>query len=153
VPRYGDDGAAMPLAGREPLIEAFDVGAAIGLLQNGGFNDIYTANNQMFGYPYDAAGNLLSDGLGNVMTWDAESRISTVGGASYVYDPLGQRVGKQGVGLTDTVYFGGQPNPAHWFEFAADRYWLTNLFERSVNCGTSAPRRRSSQLKMPFSSV
>ena len=43
------------------------------------------------------------------MTWDAESRISTVGGASYVYDPLGQRVGKQGVGLTDTVYFGGKP--------------------------------------------
>ena len=30
------------------------------------------------------------------MTWDAESRISTVGGATYVYDPLGQRVGKQG---------------------------------------------------------
>ena len=30
VPRYGDDCAAMPLAGREPLIEAFDVGAAIG---------------------------------------------------------------------------------------------------------------------------
>jgi len=35
--------------------------------------------------------------------------VDSVGGASYVYDPLGQRVGKQGVGLTDTVYFGGKP--------------------------------------------
>jgi hypothetical protein len=38
----GDDGAAMPLAGREPLIEAFDVGAAISLdpqRAGGGFDE------------------------------------------------------------------------------------------------------------------
>jgi hypothetical protein len=51
-------------------------------IQNGGFNDSYTANNQLFGYAYDAAGNLLSDGLFNQMTWDAENHISTVAGAT-----------------------------------------------------------------------
>jgi RHS repeat-associated protein len=78
------------------------------ILQNGSFNSTYTANNQMFGYGYDAAGNLLSDGF-NVMTWDAESRLSTVSGATYIYDAQGNRVEKQGVGVTDTVYFGGRP--------------------------------------------
>jgi hypothetical protein len=45
----------------------------------------------MFGYAYDASGNLLSDGL-NTMAWDAESRIATVGGATYVYDADGRMV-------------------------------------------------------------
>jgi hypothetical protein len=43
----------------------------------------------MFGHAHEAAGNLLADGLGDVMTWDAQSRLSMAGGASYMYDPLG----------------------------------------------------------------
>jgi len=62
----------------------------------------------MFGYGYDAAGNLLSN-FATAMTWDAESRLLTAGGATYVYDAEGNRVEKQGVGVTDTIYFGGQP--------------------------------------------
>jgi RHS repeat-associated protein len=49
------------------------------------------------------------DGLGNVMTWDAESRMTSVAGATYIYDAEGNRVEKQGVGVTDTYYFGGRP--------------------------------------------
>ena len=79
------------------------------ILQNGGFNDSYAANNQMFGYAYDAAGNLLFDGVFNTMTWDAENRMTSVGGATYIYDAEGNRVEKQGVGITDTIYFGGRP--------------------------------------------
>jgi len=78
------------------------------ILQNGSFNSTYTANNQMFGYAYDAAGNLLSDGL-NTYTWDAEGRMLTGGGATYVYDADGNRVATQGVGVADTIYFGGVP--------------------------------------------
>ena len=78
------------------------------ILQNGSFNSSYTANNQMFGYAYDAAGNLLSDGM-NTMTWDAENRISTVSGATYIYDAQGDRVEKQGASVVDIVYFGGHP--------------------------------------------
>lgn len=80
------------------------------LLQNGGFNngDI-TANNQFYGYPYDAAGNLLSTGYMS-LTWDAESKLTATGaGASYIYDANGDRVEKQGIGVTDTFYFGGRP--------------------------------------------
>ena len=76
--------------------------------QNGSFQTSFTANNQIFGDAYDAAGNLLSDGM-NITTWDAESRLSTVGGATYIYDAEGNRVEKQGATVTDTVYFGGQP--------------------------------------------
>jgi|GEM_PF-1718712 len=79
------------------------------ILQNNSFHAGYDANNRMLGYSYDAAGNLLSNGVSNVMTWDAENRIRTVGGATYIYDAEGNRVEKQGVGVTDTIYFGGRP--------------------------------------------
>ena len=79
------------------------------MLRHFSFQASYMANNQMVGYPYDAAGNLLSDYVSNLMTWDAESRLSSAGGATYSYDPFGNRVGKNEVGLADTVYFGGRP--------------------------------------------
>ena len=41
-----------------------------------------TTKNQLTGYSYDAAGNLLSDGLGHNFTYDAEDRISAVTGSS-----------------------------------------------------------------------
>jgi len=78
------------------------------LQQNGSFNAIYTAQNQMAGYVYDASGNLLANGINN-MTWDAESRISSTGGATYIYDGDGNRVEKQGVSVTDTIFFGSRP--------------------------------------------
>jgi RHS repeat-associated protein len=78
------------------------------ILQNGSFESSYTANNQMVGFAYDAAGNVLSDGM-NIMTWDAESRMATAAGATYIYDGEGNRVEKQSSTITDTVYFGGQP--------------------------------------------
>jgi RHS repeat-associated protein len=90
------------------LNEAYSYDSFGNIQQNGSFNTQYTAKNQMFGYAYDSAGNLLSDGI-NVMTWDAESRMTSAGGATYIYDAEGNRVEKQGVGVTDTIYFGGQP--------------------------------------------
>jgi len=50
--------------------------------------------NQLSGYSYDAAGNLLSDGLGHSFTYDAENRIIATGGFTYVYDGDGKRVKK-----------------------------------------------------------
>lgn len=50
----------------------------------------------MDGYLYDAAGNLLNDGVHNYL-YDAENRITQVDGgvtASYVYDASGRRVRK-----------------------------------------------------------
>jgi RHS repeat-associated protein len=90
------------------LNESYNYDSFGNILQNGGFNSTYTAKNQMFGYAYDAAGNLLSNGL-VAMTWDAENRIRSTGGATYIYDAEGNRVEKQGVGVTDTIFFGGRP--------------------------------------------
>jgi hypothetical protein len=90
------------------LNETYSYDSFGNIQQNGGFNSTYTAKNQMFGYAYDAAGNLLSNGL-VAMTWDAENRIRSTEGATYIYDAEGNRVEKQGVGVTDTIYFGGRP--------------------------------------------
>jgi len=81
------------------------------LQQSGNFNFIheYTTANRLSGYSYDAAGNLLADGLGNTFTWDANEMISSSNGTSYFYDAEGSRVGKSGSAPTDTIYFGGRP--------------------------------------------
>jgi RHS repeat-associated protein len=53
-----------------------------------------TANNHIVGFSYDAAGNLLSDGL-HSYTYDAEGNVLKVDGgstATYVYNALNQRV-------------------------------------------------------------
>jgi RHS repeat-associated protein len=65
-----------------------------------------TANslNQIVGYTYDAAGNLLNDGSHNY-AYDAENRLTLVDGgttASYLYDAEGQRVTRN----TSTVSVG-----------------------------------------------
>jgi RHS repeat-associated protein len=55
---------------------------------------------------YDDA---MKSSIFNVMTWDAENRMATVAGSTYIYDAEGDRVEKQGVGVTDTIYFDGRP--------------------------------------------
>jgi RHS repeat-associated protein len=90
------------------LNESYSYDSFGNILQKGSFTASYTANNQLVNGVYDAAGNLLSNYL-SPMTWDAENRLISVGGATYVYDANGNRVEKQGVGVTDTVYFGGRP--------------------------------------------
>jgi len=65
------------------------------------------AKNQIVGYAYDAAGNLLNDGV-HSYAYDAENRITQVDGgatASYVYDAFGKRVEKTAGGnITEYVY-------------------------------------------------
>ena len=62
----------------------------------------------MNGFAYNAAGNLLQTGT-TALTWDAESRLTSAGGASYMYDAFGERVESNGIAATGTVYFGGRP--------------------------------------------
>jgi RHS repeat-associated protein len=62
-------------------------------------------NNRIDGWHYDAAGNLLSDGV-HSYTYDAEGRISSVDGTTkYVYDAGGRRVAKEnGSGAVTASY-------------------------------------------------
>ncbi len=52
-----------------------------------------TGKNQLSGYSYDAAGNMLNDGV-NTYTYDAENHILTAAGVTYTYDGDGERVQK-----------------------------------------------------------
>src|SRR5262249_43502197 len=52
-----------------------------------------TAKNQALYYPYDAAGNMLNDGLFSY-TFDQENRITGANGYGYIYDGDGNRVEK-----------------------------------------------------------
>jgi RHS repeat-associated protein len=49
-----------------------------------------TANNQLTGYGYDAAGNMTTGGY----TYDPENRLATAGGVTYTYDGDGFRMEK-----------------------------------------------------------
>lgn len=97
------------------------------------FQHQYTATvqNQLSGFPHDAAGNMLSDGT-NQYAYDSENRISTVNGtgAAYVYDANGDRVSKTvGSAVTEYVRFNGNviaeynPSTGDWSDyiFASDK--------------------------------
>ncbi|HKD79393.1 MAG TPA: RHS repeat-associated core domain-containing protein [Candidatus Angelobacter sp.] len=58
-------------------------------------NAVFTMNgrNQFLYYPYDAAGNMLNDGLYSY-TFDQENRITGANGYGYIYDGDGNRVEK-----------------------------------------------------------
>ena len=77
----------------------------------GGNQSLYfnTANNRITGRSYDAAGNLLNDGL-HSYSYDAENKITNVDSVpAYIYDGEGQRVRKLvGENLRYVYSIGGQ---------------------------------------------
>src|SRR5260370_7672613 len=94
-----------------------------------------TTKNQISGDTYDAAGNLINDGLGHSYTYNGENQLLTTAGVIYTYDGDGKRVQKSngklywyGMGsdpldetdltgtitnstFTEYVFFGGNPIP------------------------------------------
>ncbi len=62
-----------------------------------------TATNQITGFAYDAAGNLLNDGV-HTYSYDAENNLASIDGGStavYVYNNFNQRVKASAGGVTD----------------------------------------------------
>ena len=51
-------------------------------------------NNHLSGLTYDAAGNVINDGLGGAFVFDGENRIKSAGSATYTYDADGRRIQK-----------------------------------------------------------
>lgn len=64
-----------------------------------------TANNQISGFAYDAAGNLTATPPPATLsyTYDAENRLTSTAGVTYSYDGDGKRVSKS----TRTLYWYG----------------------------------------------
>jgi RHS repeat-associated protein len=54
-----------------------------------------TTTNQLTGYGYDAAGNMISNGTATY-TYDAENRLTSTAGCTFTYDGDGRRVQKTG---------------------------------------------------------
>jgi RHS repeat-associated protein len=72
-----------------------------------GDNNRFTVN----GYGYDAAGNVLNDGITTGCgtygyTWNAEEQMTCAAGSTYTYDGDGIRVEKTGGNATPTMYWG-----------------------------------------------
>ena len=64
-----------------------------------------TVQNQLsgIGIVYDAAGNVINDGLGNTPTYDGENRMVTDAGVTYSYDADSRRIEKS----SGTMYWPG----------------------------------------------
>jgi RHS repeat-associated protein len=73
-----------------------------------------TSKNQVSGMSYDAAGNLLSDGV-HSYTYDAEDRILTAAGVTYTYDGDGRRM-KKSSGLL--YWYGAGSDPLNETDLA-----------------------------------
>jgi RHS repeat-associated protein len=81
--------------------------AYTGKPQSENLNQMAGPNNQFTGMSYDAAGNLLSDGVSNYV-FDGENRITTGAGVTYTYDGNGRRVKKSSGTL---CWYGSGPDP------------------------------------------
>lgn len=87
-------------------------------------------NNHIDGYTYDAAGNVLNDGV-HSYTYDAENRIISVDGgstASYVYDAEGRRVEKATATLTLDYVYDLEGNAIALFNKANGGWWWGEVF-------------------------
>lgn len=83
-----------------------------------------TSGNQLLGYSYDAAGNMLNDGInGWTYVYDAENRITTGGSVTYKYDADGRRVNKS----SGTNYWYG-PTGAVLAETDSSGNWTNYIF-------------------------
>jgi len=65
-----------------------------GTLPGEGMSAVPDTNNHLSGLTYDAAGNVINDGLGGAFVFDGANRIKTAGSATYTYDADGQRIQK-----------------------------------------------------------
>ena len=105
-------GANAVYSGVDVLNETYTVDPWGNQQESGNFNfqqSYNPANNQINGYSYDAAGDLLGDGM-NTYTYDGEGMLTATNGAQYVYDALQQRVEKiGGSNPTEVIYFSGHP--------------------------------------------
>jgi RHS repeat-associated protein len=77
-------------------------------------NRTYNAANQISnaGFVYDANGNLTNDGT-NTYIWDRANRLTTMGGLSYTYDGLGNRVSQTTNSIVTRYLLDLQPSLVH----------------------------------------
>ncbi len=139
-------GANAVYSGADVLSETYSVDPWGNMQQSGNFNfqqSYNPANNQINGYSYDAAGDLLNDGNGNTFTYNGEGLLSASNNEQYVYDAFDHKVSMTSSGNTvEYIYFNGHPitglNPANG-EYV-DMIWAGNtLVAAAQGTQTSTP--------------
>ncbi len=121
-----------------------------------GYAPIYGfSNNQINGLPYDAAGNLMSDGMSHSFRYDAEGNVISVDNgstATYVYDALNRRVSsKTSSGTTEYVYNAQGQRTSSWlvngsaagFGNEGRIYWDGQQFAYRAQDGTTYFQHKS----------
>jgi RHS repeat-associated protein len=94
------------------------------------FHQSIDGNNHLMGYSYDAAGNLLNDGV-HSYSYDEENRITKVDGgstANYSYDALGRRMEKSVGGINTEYIYGIDGNVV--LELDGNGNWQTGYVNR-----------------------
>ena len=86
-------------------------------------NKAADANNHLSGLTYDAAGNVINDGLGGAFVYDAENRITSTGGVTYSYNADGRRIKKS----NGTNYWYG-PGEQVFAETDSSGAWTNYIF-------------------------
>jgi len=99
-----------PNWGETYTIDAWGNMTAIGSYQSKPHESLSTSastNNQLIGFSYDAAGNMIQNGSPSY-TYDGENRLTSTVGWTYTYDGDGVRVKKCASSCTTgTLYWGG----------------------------------------------
>jgi len=72
------------------------------------------SNNQLTGITYDVAGDVINDGMGHAYVYDAENRLISAVGMSYIYDGDGNRVEKCTSGSTAGTCASGATGTLYW---------------------------------------
>jgi RHS repeat-associated protein len=80
-------------------------------------------NNHLSGLTYDAAGNVINDGLGGAFVFDGENRIKTASSVTYTYDADGRRIQKS----SGTNYWYG-PGSQVFAETDSAGNWTNYIF-------------------------
>jgi RHS repeat-associated protein len=92
-------------------------------------------NNHLSGMTYDAAGNVINDGLGGTYVSDAENRIVNANGTIYVYDANGRRIQKSG----GTNYWYG-PSGQVFAETDSAGNWANYIFFGAQRLARNVPQ-------------
>lgn len=100
------------------------------------FQHAADGNNHLIGYSYDAAGNLLNDGINSFnYGYDAEYRLISAGTTTYLYDAGGRRIQKS----TGTTYWYG-PTGGALAETDSSGHWTFYVFFAGKRLARNVPQ-------------
>jgi RHS repeat-associated protein len=103
------------------------------------------SNNHLAGLTYDAAGNVINDGLGGTFVFDGENRIKSAGSVTYTYDADGRRVQKS----TGANYWYG-PGGNVFAETDSAGNWTTYIFFGGQRLARNIPQTPPAQADIKY---